>query len=52
MIAVRLWPEFLIAEGSHVIIGLVQLALALGYLIYVMRFFVRVAPLIAKTRQE
>ena len=52
MMATWVWAAPLIEENGHVIIGLVQLALALGYLIYVLRFFVRIAPLIAKTRQE
>ncbi len=52
MIAVLLWPVFLIEKGGHVIITQVQLAVALGYLLYVMRFFTRIVPLIVKTRQE
>lgn len=34
------------------IIALVQPAAALGYLIYVMRFFTRIAPMVVKIRQE
>ena len=52
MIAVRTWAAPLIDEGGHVIIALVQLTAAFGYLLYVMRFFTRIEPLIAKTRQE
>jgi hypothetical protein len=52
VIAIRLWPVFLIEEGGHVIIAILQLAAALGYLIYVMRFFTRIAPMIVKIRQE
>lgn len=51
-IAVRLWPVFLIENSGHLIIALVQLAIALGYLIYVMRFFTTIVPMIVKTRQE
>jgi len=50
--ALRLWPAFLIQRQGHVIIALVQLAAALGYLLDGARFFSRVIPLIAKTRQE
>ena len=50
--ALRLWTTSLVGRGGHVIIALVQLAAAFGYLIYVMGFFSRVIPLIAKTRQE
>lgn len=52
MVAVELWPIPLIQQGGHVIIALLQLAGALGYLIYGVRFFYRVIPLIAKTREE
>jgi hypothetical protein len=52
MIALWLWPVFLVEQSGHVIIGLVQLAVALGYLLYVMRFFTRIVPLIVTTRQE
>jgi len=52
MIAVRSWAVSLIEEGGHVIIAMVQLAAAFGYLLYVARFFARIVPLIVKTRQE
>ena len=52
MLAVRLWPEFLVKENGHVWIALIQLASAIGYLRYVVRFFGRIIPLIAKTREE
>ena len=52
MIAVRLWPVFFIERGGHVIIALAQLVGAFAYLLYVMRFFARIVPLIVKTRQE
>ncbi len=52
VIALRLWPVFFTEGGGHAIIALVQLAAALGYLIYVMRFFTRIAPMVVKIRQE
>ena len=52
LLALRLWTTCLVGRGGHVIIALVQLAAAFGYLVYVMCFFSRVIPLIAKTRQE
>ncbi len=51
-IAVRSWPASLIEGGSHGMIAVLQLAGAFGYLIYTMRLFSRVIPLILKTRQE
>ena len=52
LIAVRTWPGSLINGGGHVIIALAQMAAALGYQAYVMRFFTRIIPLILNTRQE
>ena len=52
MVAIESRTLPLIEKGGHVIIALVQLVVAFGYLIYVMRFFTRILPLIAKTRQE
>jgi hypothetical protein len=51
-VVVRLWPGALIDAGGHVMIAVAQLAAALGYLIYVMRFFARIIPLIVNTRRE
>jgi len=52
--AIAVWSQrlFFIEEGNHVMIALVQLAAALGYLLYVIRFFTRIVPLVVKTRQE
>ena len=52
MIAVRRFAVPLIEGNGHVIIALIQMAAALAYLLYVMRFFIRIVPLIVKTRQE
>jgi hypothetical protein len=52
MIAVRMWPGFFIDAGGHVMIATMQLAAAIGYLVYVMRFFTRISPLIVNTRRE
>jgi len=50
--AVWFWPGPLLHQGGHVVIALLQTAGALVYLIYGVRFFSRVIPLIAGTRQE
>lgn len=52
LLVVRWWPALLIEEEGHVIVALMQMIGALGYLLYVMRFFNRIMPLIVKTRQE
>jgi hypothetical protein len=51
-VAVHRWPGALIDAGGHVMIAVAQLAAALGYLLYVMRFFTRIRPLIVTTRRE
>ena len=51
-IAIWSWSVSLIDKGGHVVIAVLQLSAAFGYLIYVMRFFDRIRPLILKTRQE
>ena len=52
MIAARYWPGPFVAEGGHVLAGMVQLGATIGYLFYVTRFFKRIIPLIIQTRQE
>ncbi len=39
-------------QNGHPILALLQLGAAFGYLLYVLRFYHRIAPLIAETRQE
>jgi hypothetical protein len=51
-VAVRFWPGPLVHQGGHALIGLLQMAGALVYLMYGVRFFSRVLPLIAGTRVE
>lgn len=45
-------PEFFIRHGGHVYLVLMQLVGFTGYLIYVVRFYGKIAPLIAKAREE
>jgi hypothetical protein len=50
--AIWFWSTSLVKNGGHVVIALLQLCAALGYLVYVVRFFDRIKPLILKSRQE
>jgi ABC-type nitrate/sulfonate/bicarbonate transport system substrate-binding protein len=52
MMAAHYWAVSFVAEGGHVVVGMVQLAATFGYLFYVTRFFSRIIPLIVQTRQE
>jgi hypothetical protein len=45
-------PELFIGHGGHVYLVLMQLVGFTGYLIYVVRFYGKIAPLIAKAREE
>jgi hypothetical protein len=51
LLALRLGSASFLERG-HVILALLQMGGAFGYLLYVMRFFLRIVPLIVKTRQE
>ncbi|HZV54581.1 MAG TPA: hypothetical protein VFF82_06550 [Rhodocyclaceae bacterium] len=51
-LAITTWPAALIEQGGHAIIGLIQLAAAMAYLVYGARFFGRAIPLVAAVRTE
>jgi len=50
--AIRSWPEFFIARHGHVWLVGAQIVAFVGYLIYVVRFYVDLAPLISEARAE
>ena len=51
-VLIRTWPEVFLARNAHVwLIGAQVLGFA-GYLVYVVRFYVSLAPLIVQARQE
>jgi hypothetical protein len=52
VVALQLWPVYLVEDGGHMIIALLQMAASFVYLLYVIRFFAGIVPLIVKTRQE
>jgi hypothetical protein len=45
-------PEFFLARNGHVWLGIGQVAVFSIYLFYVVRFYTRLAPLLAEARQE
>ena len=51
-VAIHLRPEFFIGRNGHVWLIAVQLIAFAGYLSYVLRFYARLAPLIAQARAE
>jgi hypothetical protein len=50
--AIRTWPEFFIARNGHFWLIAVQIVAFVGYLIYVVRLYVDLAPLISEARAE
>jgi len=52
LICIRAWPEFFTARNGHVWLAAVQLLVLGFYLLYVLRFFRTLAPLISRARQE
>jgi hypothetical protein len=51
-LAIRTWPEFFVAHNGHLILIAIQIIGFVGYLFYVVRFYVDLAPLIVKARKE
>jgi hypothetical protein len=51
-ICVRAWPEFFLAHNGHVWFAIAQLIAFAIYLLYVIRFYVDLSPLIAQARDE
>jgi hypothetical protein len=51
-LAIYLRPDFFLARGGHYILIALQGLGLLGYLIYVIRAYIRLQPLITETREE
>ena len=51
-ILIRTWPEIFLTHNAHVWLIAVQVLGFAGYLVYVVRFYVSLAPLIAQAHQE
>jgi hypothetical protein len=51
-IAIYIWPDFFLAHEGHYFLIAVQGAGLLGYLVYVIRTYIHLQPLIAQTREE
>jgi hypothetical protein len=51
-ICIRTWPEFFITRNGHVWLAAAQLLVFGIYLLYVLRFFRILVPLISRARQE
>jgi hypothetical protein len=51
-VLIRTWPEVFLTRNAHVWLIAVQVLGFAGYLIYVVRFYVNLAPLIVEARHE
>jgi hypothetical protein len=51
-ILIRTWPEIFLAHNAHIWLIAAELLGFAGYLVYVVRFYVSLAPLIAEARHE
>ena len=51
-ILIRTWPEVFLAHKAHVWLIAAELVAFAGYLVYVVRFYASLAPLIAEARHE
>jgi hypothetical protein len=51
-IAIYIWPNFFLAHKGHYILIAVQGVGLLGYLVYVIRTYIHLQPLIEQTREE
>jgi len=49
---IHFWPELFIAHHAHLILVAIQIIGVSGYLVYVARFYVNLAPLITEARHE
>ena len=52
IVGIYFWPEVFIQGGGHVVFATIQTIAFLGYLIYVVRLFATMAPVILRTNQE
>jgi hypothetical protein len=49
---IYLWPEILIRRGMHDVFAVIHTFTLLGYLIYVVRFYANIAPIVLRANQE
>jgi hypothetical protein len=52
IVSIHLWPDVLIREGGHVAFAAFQTVTLFGYLIYVVRFFAKIAPIVLRANEE
>jgi len=49
-ISIQRWPQFFVSRNGHICLVVMQLGAFAGYLLYVTKFYARLAPFIAQAR--
>jgi hypothetical protein len=52
VVSIQLWPEIMIQGSGHVAFAVLQTITLFGYLIYVVRFFSKIAPIVLRANEE
>jgi hypothetical protein len=52
VVSIHLWPGIMIEGGGHVAFAVIQTITLFGYLIYVVRFFSTIAPIVLRANEE
>jgi len=50
--SIYFWPEAMIRHGAHIVLAAIQTVTLLGYLIYVVRFYAKIAPIVLRANEE
>jgi hypothetical protein len=50
--SIYFWPDFLLQHNAHIVFALIQTVTLLGYLVYVVRFYGKIAPIVLQANQE
>jgi hypothetical protein len=51
-VLIHIYPEFFLFRPRHVWLGAIQLLALAVYLVYVLRFFKTLTPLVSRAREE
>jgi hypothetical protein len=50
--SIYFWPETLLQHGAHIVFAVVHTVTLMGYLVYVVRFYAKIAPIVLRANQE
>jgi hypothetical protein len=52
VLCIYFWPELLIQHGAHIFFAVIQTVTLMGYLLYVVRVYAKIAPIVLRANQE